>query len=66
MSFRQCGYVVGVAENNVKPLEANVAMMQGLGIATDFIDHDTMADLWPGLHLDDFAALRLRAARWTR
>jgi len=55
MSFRQCGYVVGVAENNVKPLEANIAMMQGLGIATEFIDHDTMADLWPGLHLDDFA-----------
>ena len=52
MSFRQCGYVVGVAENNVKPLEANIAMMQGLGIATEFIDHDTMADLWPGLVAD--------------
>lgn len=55
MAFRQCGYVVGVGENNVKPLEANIEMMQGLGIATEFIDHDTMAELWPGTHLDDFA-----------
>ncbi|CAH0291498.1 NAD(P)/FAD-dependent oxidoreductase [Rhodococcoides fascians] len=55
MAFRQCGYVVGVGENNVKPLEANIAMMQSLGIATEFIAHDKMAELWPGLHLDDFA-----------
>ncbi|MFZ2178157.1 MAG: FAD-dependent oxidoreductase [Rhodococcus sp. (in: high G+C Gram-positive bacteria)] len=56
MAFRQCGYVVGVGENNVDPLKANVAMMQGLGIDVDYIGHDTMAELWPGLHLDDFAA----------
>ena len=56
MAFQQCGYVVGVGENNVGPLRANVEMMQGLGIEVDFIGHDTMAELWPGLHLDDFAA----------
>ncbi|WP_040795934.1 NAD(P)/FAD-dependent oxidoreductase [Nocardia higoensis] len=56
LGFQQCGYVVGVGENNVEPLRANIAMMQGLGIATHFIDHDEMAALWPGLHLDDFAA----------
>lgn len=55
MAFRQCGYVVGVAENNVEPLKANIAMMRGLGIDTDFIAHDEMAELWPGLHLEDFA-----------
>lgn len=55
MAFRQCGYVVGVGENNVGPLQANVAMMQGLGIDVDLIGHDKMAELWPGLHLDDFA-----------
>ncbi len=55
MAFRRCGYVVGVAENNVKPLEANIEMMQGLGIATELISHDKMAELWPGLNLDDFA-----------
>ncbi|SED03560.1 NAD(P)/FAD-dependent oxidoreductase [Rhodococcus koreensis] len=56
MAFRQCGYVVGVGENNIDPLKANVAMMQGLGIDVDYIGHDKMAELWPGLHLDDFAA----------
>lgn len=56
MAFQQCGYVVGVAENNVAPLEANVAMMQELGIDVSLIAHDKMAELWPGLHLDDFAA----------
>jgi glycine/D-amino acid oxidase-like deaminating enzyme len=55
MAFAQCGYVVGVAENNVKPLKANIDMMQGLGISTELIAHDKMAELWPGLHLDDFA-----------
>lgn len=56
MAFQPCGYVVGVADNNVAPLQANVSMMQKLGIDVDFIGHDTMAELWPGLHLDDFAA----------
>lgn len=56
MAFQQCGYVVGVAENNLKPLEANVEMMRGLGIAVEIIGHDAMAQLWPGLWLEDFAA----------
>ncbi len=56
MAFRQYGYVVGVGENDLVPLKANVAMMQGLGIDVDLIGHDTMAGLWPGLYLDDFAA----------
>ncbi len=56
MAFQQCGYVVGVGENNIEPLAANVAMMQGLGIEVDYIGHDKMAELWPGMHLDDFAA----------
>src|SRR5690606_3928016 len=34
-----------------------IAMMQSLGIATHFITHDEMAQLWPGLRLDDFALL---------
>ncbi|MGW0036864.1 NAD(P)/FAD-dependent oxidoreductase [Gordonia sp. NPDC003376] len=56
MAFQQCGYVVGVGENNITPLEANVAMMQDIGVDVSLIGHDTMAELWPGLHLDDFAA----------
>jgi len=56
MAFRQCGYVVGVGENNLEPLKANIAMQQALGIEVDLIDHGRMAELWPGLRLDDFAA----------
>src|SRR5690606_27612727 len=57
LGFQQCGYVVGVGDNNVEPLRANIAMMQSLGIATHFIPHDEMAQLWPGLRLDAFALL---------
>jgi len=56
MAFQQCGYVVGVAENNIEPLQKNVAMMQSLGVDVDLIGHDKMGELWPKLHLDDFAA----------
>ncbi|MCC3332172.1 NAD(P)/FAD-dependent oxidoreductase [Nocardia abscessus] len=56
MAFRQCGYVVGVGENNIDPLKANVAMQQELGVEVEMIGHDKMAELWPGLRLDDFAA----------
>ncbi|MFE4501966.1 NAD(P)/FAD-dependent oxidoreductase [Rhodococcus sp. NPDC056743] len=56
MAFQQCGYVVGVADNNIEPLRKNVAMMQSLGVEVDLIDHDQMGELWPKLHLDDFAA----------
>lgn len=56
MGFRQCGYVVGVGADNIAPLRANVAMMRGLGIDVRLIDHAEMAQLWPGLWLEDFAA----------
>ena len=57
MAFRQCGYAVIVGEENVVPLEANVAMQQSLGIETELIPTDRMAELWPGLHVDDVAAV---------
>ncbi|MBY6685684.1 FAD-binding oxidoreductase [Rhodococcus sp. BP-149] len=56
MAFQQCGYVVGVGADNVEPLRKNVAMMQSIGVDVELIDHDAMGELWPGLHLDDFAA----------
>jgi sarcosine oxidase, subunit beta len=56
LAYRQCGYVVGVGENNLDALKANVGMQQALGIDVELIDHDKMAELWPGLRLDDFAA----------
>ncbi|WP_040786715.1 NAD(P)/FAD-dependent oxidoreductase [Nocardia pneumoniae] len=56
MGFRQCGYVVGVGADNVDPLKANVAMQQGIGVEVELIGRAEMAELWPGLRLDDFAA----------
>ncbi|MGC0367232.1 sarcosine oxidase subunit beta [Rhodococcus sp. 27YEA15] len=55
MAFNQCGYVVGVEEKNLNALRKNVAMMQGVGVDVELIGHDKMAELWPGLRLDDFA-----------
>ena len=56
MGFRQCGYVVGVGDTDVDALKANIAMQQELGIDVDFLGHDAVADLWPGINTDDFAA----------
>lgn len=55
IGFRQTGYVVGVGENNVEPLHANVEMHRALGVPVDLVDADTVQSLWPGIHLDDFA-----------
>jgi glycine/D-amino acid oxidase-like deaminating enzyme len=56
MGFRQCGYVVGVGDADVDALKANIAMQQQLGIEVDFLGDDAVADLWPGINTDDFAA----------
>lgn len=56
MGFRQCGYAVIVGDENVAPLRANVAMQQSLGIKTELITPDRMAELWPGLNVEDVAA----------
>ena len=56
MGFRQCGYVVGVGDDDVDALKANIAMQQELGIEVDILGHDAVAELWPGINTDDFAA----------
>ncbi|WP_062993093.1 NAD(P)/FAD-dependent oxidoreductase [Nocardia anaemiae] len=56
LGFRQCGYVVGVGPENVDPLKANVATQQSIGIGVELIGPAEMAELWPGLRLEDFAA----------
>ncbi|MGI5129786.1 NAD(P)/FAD-dependent oxidoreductase [Pseudonocardia sp. CA-107938] len=55
VGLRRCGYVIGVDENNVDALKNNVAMQQGLGVDVDLLPTDRVAELWPGLYLDDFA-----------
>ena len=57
IGFKQCGYAVIVGEENVTPLEMNAAMQQSLGIETELIPPDRMAELWPGLCVDDVAAV---------
>jgi glycine/D-amino acid oxidase-like deaminating enzyme len=53
--YRNTGYIVGVGTPNLAALRANVAMQQDLGIAVDLVGHDTVAEMWPSAHLDDFA-----------
>ena len=56
VGYRQTGYLVGVDAGNVDALHANVAMQRGLGIAVELVGHDDVAQMWPGMRLDDFAA----------
>ena len=53
--FHETGYLVGVGENNLDALAANVEMQQGVGIDVEIIDHDQARELWPKARLDDFA-----------
>lgn len=54
--FHETGYLVGVGENNVAALFANVAMQRSLGIEVEIIGHDKAHELWPAAELGDFAA----------
>jgi sarcosine oxidase subunit beta len=53
IGFEQIGYVVGVGEGNLAPLEANVAMHRSLGIDTRLVDAAEVASLWPYAELSD-------------
>jgi glycine/D-amino acid oxidase-like deaminating enzyme len=53
--YRKTGYLVGVGQQNVGALRANVAMHQSIGIDVELVGHDTAQALWPTANLDDFA-----------
>jgi sarcosine oxidase, subunit beta len=55
IGFHSCGYLVGVGEENVAPLEANVAMQESLGIEVELIAADDAARLFPAMRVDDCA-----------
>ena len=61
MGFRQCGYVAGVGDADLDALKGNVALQQNLGIDVEFIGHQAVAELWPGVNTDDFAAFAYEA-----
>lgn len=56
IGFEQIGYVVGVGARNVQPFEASIAAQQELGVDTQIIAADRVAELCPQIDLDDFAA----------
>ena len=61
IGFEQIGYVVGVGEGNLAPLEANVAMHQSLGIDSRLISASEVAALWPYAELSDLVGFAYEA-----
>ncbi len=53
--YTKTGYLVGVDQQNLGALRANVAMQQSLGIEVNLVGHGTAQELWPTAFLDDFA-----------
>lgn len=56
IGFRQIGYVVGVGPANVEPFRGSLAAQQAIGVLTEEVDVEMVADLWPQADLSDFAA----------
>ncbi len=53
--YTNTGYLVGVGQENLAALRANVAMQQALGIHVALMSPDEASALWPAARLDDFA-----------
>lgn len=56
IGFRQTGYVVGVGKPNVEALRGSLEAQRAVGVQTQEIGRDAVAELWPAADLDDFAA----------
>jgi sarcosine oxidase subunit beta len=56
IGFRQTGYVVGVSEPNVDSLRKSLVAQRAVGVQTEEIDADEVAQLWPFADLEPFAA----------
>jgi glycine/D-amino acid oxidase-like deaminating enzyme len=53
--YTKTGYLVGVGQENLAALRANVAMQQALGIHVALMGHQEASALWPAAQLNDFA-----------
>ncbi len=53
--YTRTGYLVGVGQQNLGALRANVAMQRRLGIEVDLVGQEVARELWPTAQLDDFA-----------
>jgi glycine/D-amino acid oxidase-like deaminating enzyme len=56
VGFHQTGYLVGVGPENAAPLRASLASQRDVGVDTQEVGRDAVAELWPAAYLDDFAA----------
>lgn len=56
IGFRQTGYVVGVGEPNVENMRKSMAAQRAVGVQTQEIDRDEVAQMWPAADLEPFAA----------
>ena len=54
--FTQTGFVAVVAAKDRKGLAANVALQQAVGIRSELISPETLAEIMPGLNRKDLAA----------
>jgi glycine/D-amino acid oxidase-like deaminating enzyme len=56
VGYHRTGYLVGVGDENVGPLKANLATQTELGIDVQLISPLDAAELLPAMRVDDFAA----------
>ncbi|QWF84413.1 4-methylaminobutanoate oxidase (formaldehyde-forming) [Amycolatopsis sp. CA-230715] len=56
VGFRRVGYAVGVGEENLSALRANIAIQRSVGVEVDEITPDRVRDWWPAMRVDDFRA----------
>lgn len=59
VGYRDVGYAVGVDDQNLAALRANIAMQQSLGIQVEEITPDDLSALWPTMFVGDFSAFAL-------
>lgn len=56
IGFHQTGYVVGVGERNADAMRKSLAAQRSVGVQTEEIDVEDVADMWPYADLSPFAA----------
>lgn len=55
VGYRPIGYMVGVGPDNLAALDANLRMLQEVGIDTRFLNPEEARRLWPQMEMGDFA-----------
>lgn len=53
IGFRPVGYALGVGEADTDALAKNVSMQQGMGVDTEIVAPEQIAEVWPGVERSD-------------